>query len=180
MKKSIIFILLLVASVSSFAQVSVFTKYSEGKLAPCATIFGIKPINEKISFTYFALVSEKWAETMLGVAYSPTNWAQIGLNCGFEQNPALFRVGGSIWLGKGKTSFLTLLEKGDRSDNYWYKSTLAYKCTNSLSLGVRAWRFNGVGPVVEYKVKDFKFWIMPAYEFEKNNSNLVVGIDIKI
>ncbi|NCN99611.1 hypothetical protein GW920_00565 [Candidatus Falkowbacteria bacterium] len=179
MKKSIIFILLLVSSVS-FAQVSVFTKYSDGKLAPCATIFGTKPINDKVSFTYFALVSEKWAETMLGVAYSPISWAQIGLNCGFEQNPALFRVGGSIWLGKGKTSFLTLLEKGDGQDNYWYKSTLAYKATSSLSLGVRAWRFNGVGPLVEYKVKDFKFWIMPAYEFEKNNSNLIVGIDIKI
>lgn len=179
MKKSIIFILLLVSSVS-FAQVSVFTKYSDGKIIPCATIFGTKPINDKVSFTYFALVQEKWAETMLGVAYSPVNWAQIGLNCGFEQNPALFRVGGSIWLGKDKISFLTLLEKGDGHDNYWYKSTLAYKATDNLSLGARAWRFNGIGPLVEYKVKDFKFWIMPAYEFEKNNSNLIVGVDIKI
>ena len=180
MKKSIIAILFVVVSISSFAQVSVSTKYSEGTLSTCATIFGTKSISEKLSFTYFALVSEKWAETMLGVAYSPADWAQIGLNCGFEQNPALFRVGGSIWLGKEKTSFLTLLEKGDGPDNYWYKSTIAYKCTNSLSLGVRVWRFNGVGPVVEYKLKDLKFWVMPAYEFEKNNSNLIVGLDIKI
>ena len=49
MKKSIVFILLIISSVS-FAQVSVFTKYSDGKLSPCATIFGKKPINDKMSF----------------------------------------------------------------------------------------------------------------------------------
>ncbi|MBN2854585.1 hypothetical protein JXK06_03600 [Patescibacteria group bacterium] len=180
MKKLIVFIFLFIISIYSFAQVSVFTKYSEGKLSPCATIFGTKPISEKVNFTYFALVSEGWAETQLGFNYAPLNWISVGLSCGFEQNPALFRVGGSIWFGKGKTSFLTLLEKGSGPNNYWYKSTVAYKCSDALSLGVRAWRFNGLGPLVEYKVKDLKFWIMPAYEFEKNNSNLLVGVDIKI
>lgn len=178
--KKLIFSIFLLVSVSSFAQVSIFTKYSEGKLSPCATIFGTKPISEKMNFTYFALISESWAETQLGASYSPFNWISVGLSCGFEQNPALFRVGGSIWLGQGKTSFLTLLEKGDGPKNYWYKSTISYKATDKLNLAIRAWRFNGIGPVLEYKAKDLKIWIMPAYDFEKENSNLLIGLDIKL
>lgn len=139
-----------------------------------------KPIVDKVSFTYFALVQEKWAETMIGAAYAPVGWLEIGINAGFEQNPSLFRTGASIWLGNGQVSFLTLLEKGAGQDNYWYKSTLSWKALPELSLGVRAWRFNGIGPLIEYKFNELKFWLFPAHDFEKNTSNIIAGIDIKL
>ncbi len=185
MKKSVIFGLLLVLALSlvssaSFAQVTVYAKYSNGKVIPCVTVFGTKKINDKISFTYFALIQKKWAEAYWGVAYSPVKWVSIGLSAGIEQNPALYRLAASLWLGKGNTSFLLLIEKGDGLDNYWYKATLTYQVTNNFFIGARAWRFNGVGPSVEYKFKDLKVWLMPAYDFENKNSNLIVGVDIKI
>lgn len=180
-----VLILVVIMSFSLFSQFSLYTKYSEGgKLAPGAAIFGTKPIVNQVNFTYFILVQEKWGEAMVGIAYSPTNWLEIGANCGFEQNPSLFRTGASIWVGNGQVSFLTLLEKGAGKDNYWYKSTISCKplpaTLPALSLGVRAWRFNGVGPLIEYRLQDLKFWLLPAYDFEKNVSNLLAGIDIKL
>lgn len=180
-----VLILVVIMSFSLFSQLSLYVKYSEGgKTAPGAAIFGTKPIIDKVSFTYFVLVQEKWAETMIGAAYAPVDWLEIGINAGFEQNPALFRAGASIWLGNSQVSFLTLLEKGDGKDNYWYKSTVSCKplptALPALSLGIRAWRFNGIGPFIEYKPNEIKFWLLPAYDFEKNTSNIIAGIDIKL
>lgn len=183
MKKLFVMLCLLIATgLVGKAQLSIFTSYNSksNTVSPCATIFGTKPISEKISFTYFALVNQNWAETYIGLNYHPVKWMSLGLSAGIEQNPALYRTGASLWLGHGKMSFLTLLEKGDGPNNYWYKSTLAYKASDKLSLGLRAWRYTGLGPVAEYSVKDLKFWVMPAYDLEVETSKLVVGIDIKI
>lgn len=183
MKKLIVSLIIALFSFSSlFAQVSLFTKFSNGKVIPCATIFGTKMINEKIGFTYFALVNQKWAETYVGLSYSPEKWINIGLSAGIEQSPALYRLASSLWLGSGKTSFLLLTEKGDGQNNYWYKATLAYKVSEKLDLGLRAWRYNGIGPVVGYKIKELnsKIWAMPAYNLEDGNKNLIVGVDITI
>lgn len=165
------------------AQVSVFSKLSleSGKVTPTMTIFGSKPISEKVGFTYFALVNQGWAEAQLGLSYSPVSFVQFGLSCGLEQNPSLFRTGGSVWLGKGKTYFLTLLEKGKGAENYWYKITLNQKISEKFSLGLRAWRYNGIGPVVEYKTKALKLWVMPTTKFcGDGGRNIMFGVDVKI
>lgn len=180
MKKVIFFIVTLFISVIMFSQVSVFTNYSEGKFNPCVTISGTKMISEKIGITYFSLVQEKWAEAQIGLSYSPAEWITFGLSGGLEQNEALYRTGAFLWLGKGKTSFIALLEKGNGVDNYWYKSTFSYNVSPNLNLGLMAWRFIGVGPIAKYKIKDFSLWLLPTYEFENENFNLVFGVDIKI
>ena len=184
MKKIIAFTLFLSCIFSAFSQVSVFTKFSEtGKVTPCVTIFGTKPIVDKVNLTYFSLVQEGWAEAQLGLAYSPTTWSNVGLSCGFEQlNGISFRTGCSLWIGKDKTSFLFLGEKGQGADNYWYKTSLMQNLSKNFNLGVRAWRFTGIGPLVEYKTGKLisKIWAMPAYNFEASAANLVIGFDIKM
>ncbi len=183
MKKVIAVVLMVVLCSAVSAQVSIFSKVSleTGKIVPTATFFGSKPILNQVSFTYFALVNQGWAEAQLGLSYSPASFVQFGLSCGIEQNPSLFRTGGSIWLGTGKTSFLTLLEKGEGSENYWYKITLSQKISEKCSLGLRAWRFNGIGPVLEFKHKSLKFWAMPTTSFMKDGGkNIIFGVDVKI
>ncbi len=167
---------------TSSAQVSVFTRYNGDKLTPCATIFGNKKVSDQVSLTYFGLVNQNWAEVQIGFSYAPAKWISLGLSAGLEQTQELYRCGSSLWIGKGKTSFLMLLEQGAGKENYWYKTTLAFQPTDNLSYGIRAWRFNGIGPVASLGIKkiDSKFWVMPAYDFEAESYNLLLGIDIKI
>jgi len=184
MKKLMILVVLIFSVVSTFSQVSVFTKFSDnGTISPCATIFGTKEIATKIDFTYFSLVQKGWAEVMLGASYAPASWVSIGLNCGLEQLGELsFRTGGSLWLGKDKTSFLALVEKGNGNDNYWYRITGSYNLSKSFNIGARAWRFTGIGPLFEYKTGGMvsKIWAMPAYNTKTNGKNLIVGVDFAI
>ena len=181
MKKLIISALFSLISFISFSQITAYAKFSNNTVSPTVMIFGAKPLSEKIDFTYFAFVQEKWAETYCGLAYSPAKWMNVGLSVGIEQNPALYRLAPSLWIGSGKTSLLLLTEKGDGKDNYWYKATLSYKVSEKLDLGIRTWRYNGIGPVISYKISnDLKMWAMPAYDTESGHKNLMAGIDVRI
>lgn len=72
MKKAIVVLIsVIIFSLSSSAQVSVFGKLTGNTVSPCITVFGTKKISEKFVFTYFALVNQKWAESQIGIAYSP-------------------------------------------------------------------------------------------------------------
>lgn len=183
MKKLITFIAVVFIYVSASAQATFFTKISDGKVTPCATIYGTKSLTQsgKIGFTYFGLVQESWAEAQFGLYYNPTTWSQIGLSCGIEQKSELLRTGGFVWLGKGNTSFVALVEKGFGKDNYWYKITFSEKVGN-FDLGLRGWRYTGFGPVVQYKIgkTGLKAWVMPAVGwFESSQNSIVLGLDFK-
>lgn len=184
MKKLISIVVVVVfCSIVVSAQVSVFSKISleSGKVVPTATIFGSKPISSEISFTYFALVKENWAEALIGVNYSIRPSIQFGLSAGLDQTPGLFRAGTSLWIGKGRNSFLALAEKGSGSENYFYKVTLSRRVSEKLNLGLRAWIITGIGPVVEYKYKTVKLWVMPSTKFfGDGGKNVMFGIDVKI
>lgn len=183
MKNLIITLALVVVSLSVSAQVEVYGRYtSGGTVEPNINIFGVKKISEKFNLTYFALVEEKWSEALVGFDYSVKKWLSVGLSAGIEHNPAILRFGGSIWMGKGKTSFLALLEQGKGKDNYWYKISLTRELSETVSLGAMAWRFHGVGPIVKYtpKKSDLTFWTLPAYDPEFKAKRLMVGVSIKI
>lgn len=183
MKKLVIFLALILGCLYTSAQVEIYGRYTIGKtIEPDINIYGVKKISEKFSFTYFALIEKNWAETCLGFAYSPKEWVSIGLSAGIETNPAIYRLAGSIWFGKGKTSLLILGEKGDGKDNYWYKTVLSYKISEAFTVGAIAWRFHGVGPIVKYtpKKSDLTFWFLPAYDPEFKAKRLIVGLSVKI
>lgn len=183
MKNLIIILILVVVSISASAQVEVYGRYtSGGTIEPNINIFGTKKISDKLNLTYFALVEEKWSEALVGFAYAPKKWLELGLSSGVEHNPAILRFGGSIWVGKGKNSLLVLLEQGKGKDNYWYKAKLSRNLSETISIGAMAWRFHGLGPIVKYtpKKSDLTFWILPAYDPEFKAKRLMVGVSIKI
>ncbi len=166
-------------------QVEVYGRYTvNGTIQPDINVFTSKAFSDssKFSFTSFTLVEQNWAEALVGISYSPTSWLNIGLSTGIEVNPALYRLAGSIWLGKDKSSLLFLWEKGDGNDNYWYKVTALHDVSKRVSLGAIAWRYHGIGPVVFYGVKklDSKFWVMPAHDFEFKENRVIFGVDIGI
>lgn len=183
MKKVIVLVVALCSVIVVYSQVSVFSKLSleSGKMVPTVTICGSRPISSKVGFTYLALVNQSWAEAQLGMSYSPTKSVKIGFSWGIEQKPSLIRTGSSLFLVKGKISFLALVEKGEGKENFWYKITLAQAISEKTTLGLRAWRYVGIGPVFEYKFKSLKLWVMPTTSFLKDGGrNVVFGVDVKI
>ncbi len=182
MKKFLIISLLVFQATLLTAQMSIFTKIQKDQVDPTVTIFGQKPISEKFSLVYFGLVSEYWSEAHIGLAWSANSWSQIGLMAGFAQEETLFRVGAFLWLGKGRFSSLTLLEKGIGEDNHWYRIKGLYQSTDNMFLGVQAWRFNGFGPLIEYRITGLEstIWLFPAYNFEIKQTAVTLGIDISI
>lgn len=183
MKKLVFFFLAVVMAAPLFSQVSLYGKLTAEGITPGATFFISKKVTSDLNLTAFSLITKGWGEAMFGAAYSFSPNLQAGLNCGFEQlnGEVSFRTGASFWTGKGKTAFVFLGEKGDGDNNYWYKTTLSQKLSDQLGLGVRAWRFNGIGPLVEYQFKNApKMWAFPAYNLENKKVCLIIGIDIKI
>lgn len=182
MKNVLIGFVFFVLATNLVAQVSIFTKINNNEASPTVTIFGQKPINDNFSLVYFGLIGEYWAEAQMGLAWSPNTWSQYGLMAGIAQEDKLFRAGGFVWLGKDKLSSLILLEKGFGSDNYWYRVKALYQFDEDLFVGAQAWRFNGLGPLVEYRLKKINstFWLFPAYDLEFGGKAITIGIDISI
>lgn len=183
MKKIIVLLIVIFFGFKSYSQLEVYARYTEGgKVDPDINLYGTKKISAKWDLTYFALVEQAWSEALVGVSYSPKDWISFGGMVGIEQNPALYRFLGSIWLGKGKKSFLALYEKGNGTDNYWYKITASYEVTEKFTLGARAWRYNGVGPVGTLLIKKLgtSVWIMPMYDFEVQKKRVSLGVSIKL
>ncbi len=183
MKKLFVLIILSIFGHSAFSQIEIYGRYTAGgKVEPDINLYGERKLSKKVNLTYFALVESKWSEALVGFSYAPKDWFSVGLSAGVEHNPAVYRTAGSIWMGKKKTSLLVLWEKGDGRDNYWYKTTLSQKLSDEVSLGARAWRYHGVGPVFSYAIKKVGVtpWIMPAYDFEYDQKRLIFGVDIKM
>jgi hypothetical protein len=182
MKKTLI-LLFITLPFLAHAQLEAYGRYTAGgTVEPNVNYFGSKKITEKISLTFFGLVEQKWSEALIGATYSPSKSFSIGASTGIEQGTNSPRFGASMWTGKGKTSFAVLGELGSGKDNYLYKANLFHKYTDQFTLGVTAWRFHGVGPNLRYSIPKLSstIWSMPAYDFEANNSKLMVGLSVNM
>ncbi len=183
MKKYIVLLVISIIASKAAAQLEVYGQFNQsGQVVPDINIYGEKKISTKINLSYFALVEQKWSEALVGIIYSPNKYISIGAMTGIEQNPALYRFYGSLWLGKDKTSLSLLFEKGHGTDNYWYKHTLSYKVSDNFIIAARAWRYNGVGPLAIYSIKKLGIapFAMPAHDFESGKNRLIVGVDITL
>lgn len=183
MKKFLFLVVFFFSCLVSFSQIEIYGRYTDGgKIEPNINIFAVKKLTEKLSVTGFALVEEKYAEALVGLAYAPVKWCEVGLSTGIEQNPALYRFGGSVWLGVKKFSMLALLEQGAGKENYWYKTSLTYQSSESISYGLIAWRFHGTGVITKFtpKKSGLTFWVLPTYDMEYDVSRLIIGVQIKI
>ena len=189
MKRVVLFMIVVIMAASStgFAQMTfqVYTRITaqpEGKylVEPDINIYGQKLLTKKFGVWGFALVEKNWAEAYGGVLYSPAEWVEITLGAGIEQCSSLYRLSANVWMGGQGFSFSLLTEKGDGPDNWWYKSVLKYKVGN-FNLGIMAWRFHGIGPLVEYTpLKRATIWLNPVYDPEFKEQRVVIGVDIKI
>lgn len=183
MKYIIVLSIVTIFSFKAFSQLGIYGRYTDSrKVEMDFNFYGTKKISKKVNLTTFLLVEKTWSEALVGISYSPKDWIEFGASIGIEQNSALYRTAAFVWLGKGKTSFLSLWEKGDGADNYWYNSTLSYKFKEKFSLGIRTWRYHGTGPVATYTVKklDTKVWLVPAYDFESSKQRVMLGISVKL
>jgi hypothetical protein len=167
----------------AYSQIESYVRINKGGSTEAdINVYGEKKISPKFNLIYFALIEKTWAEGLVGISYSPKDWISVDLRIGIEQNPALYRIAGGIWTGKGNNSLLILWEKGKGNDNYWYRITPLHKFSERFSLGVRAWRFHGVGPIGIYTFPKVgvSLFLLPTRDFEFNTNRLITGLLIKI
>lgn len=184
MKKVLFFAMILFAISTATAQVEIYNRISADKEPEYdINVFGYKNIDTASQFKlfYFALVEKTWAECYSGFSYTPLPYLEVCFGLGIEQNAALYRLGGSLCLFNNNFSFLAAGEKGDGSDNYWYKLKLLYSLfDNKLQVGAMSWRYHGAGPVIQFNYKDVVIWVNPVRDLEFDIDRLVVGLDLKI
>jgi hypothetical protein len=178
-------LLLALVSTAAFSQLETYGRFNEdGTVEPDINYFVASKISEKTEVTFYSQNESGWSEALIGLNHYVKPWFSIGISGGLEHNPAIYRLGASIWMGSDsvKTSFTLMGEKGDGNDNYWYKAIVAHKTSGRINLGAIAWRYHGIGPFLEYKFKKSKFstWVMPAYDAEYEMKRVIVGIKYKI
>ncbi len=184
MKKITTFLLIIFFAYQAYAQIEVYDRYTpDNKLDPEINIFGEKELSDKFKLTVFTVLEPHWAQGLIGIAYAPVEWVNFEVSGGIEYHPAWYRLGGKISFIKDKLSLVTIAEKGDGHDNYFYKSTLLYKFSEKFKLGARIWRDHGIGPVGMYTIvkrSGLDVWLMPSYDLEHDTGRLIFGVSVKI
>jgi hypothetical protein len=89
-----------------------------------------------------------WWQAYAGATYSPTQWSQVALGVGTEADG--LRLGGWVWAGQGRYSFLHLFEQGGSGP--WHKTMAMVKVNDSLNAGVIDRSFFGHGITAEYQL----------------------------
>lgn len=183
MQHKLLLILLVIIPFFTQAQLESYVRYTaNGNLEPNFNYNGSRKITEKIAFTYFGLVGQKWSEALVGLKYSPSYSFSVSASAGIEQGTNSPRYSASIWTAKGSTSLLVLGELGSGKDNYLYKINLFHQYSDLFTLGITAWRFHGIGPNFRFTIPKIPLtiWSMPAYDFESNTSKIMIGVTTKL
>jgi len=183
MKVIIIFATLFVAITSvAYSSVTVECKVSEGVTTPALQLhlYNTSSLTSKISALSFALVSESYAEAYAGIEFAPVPSISIGLGAGLETAENPWRIGASLWMGHGPVSLFAAGENG--GTGYWYKVVASYAVTEYLTTGIWSKRFAGVGPMIQLAIPRTlaTVWMVPAYDFEFDTRNFIVGVKVNI
>jgi len=186
MKRIISFVLFIVFSIVVNAQSTfqTYTRVFKGenkiKVEPDFNFYGQKLLTNKVGIWGFALVERGWAEAYGGLLYKPADWLELAAGAGIEQNPALYRLAASIWMGHENLAFFIATEKGDGADNWWYKTYVKYQL-GAWKVGAMSWRYQTTGLYLEYSPREFfSLWINPGRDLEFKVNRLVCGIDFKL
>ena len=95
----------------------------------------------------YACLTDGWNEAYVGLNYSPAEWCEVALGTGIESDQVSARIGGWVWLGKGRVSFIHLFEDGGSGP--WHKTTLMYKISDNFKAGLIDRAFYGRGITAE-------------------------------
>lgn len=153
------------AKAQNFTQATADVRFVDSTTVFNTTIFSSKNLKGKWGVSYFALVTEGWAEAYAGPTYSVNQKLTLGVSIGMEIIDPLVRGAASATYFGEKFSFLLFFEKGIGNGNYWYALTSEYT-PKKFGFGVIGKRFYGVGPSLSYPIKSFKVTVSPLYDIE--------------
>lgn len=127
-----------------------------GKLTPQLNVYVHGPLKSKLGWSAWSLTSRPYSEAYAGLTYAPAKWVELSGSLGLETANNPLRVAGSIWMGKGCWTILSIHEYG--GSGFWYKSLGTYQTTKTTAMGLYGQRFVGVGPYAEKKFGKATLW----------------------
>lgn len=112
--------------------------------------------NGKVGGYIWAQSGPGYSQVYAGPTYAPKSWVQVGGAFGIEKSGDKVspRVGGFVWVGKGRLSSLVLLEGA--GSGFWYKSQTTIKLPKGVTASVINQRFAGTGPELEIPIPKTK------------------------
>lgn len=152
---SLMFVVVLPANAADVSMKTFTTISKKGDMNLNEAFFVTAPVNGSLGFFAWGIGNHSWAETELGITYSPTTWSQFLLGAGVEQNTHPLRGYAGLWLGNKDVSLLTEVELG--GSGWWYDSIGTAKINECLSVGFTARRFEGIGPRIEVSIPKMPF-----------------------
>ena len=141
-------------AVSGWAELEGQSKGSDQK-AQVSTLINLSG-NGKIGAYVFGQSGPGYSQVYGGPTYMPKPWVQVGGALGIEKSGDKVspRVGGFVWVGKGRLSSLVLLEGA--GSGFWYKSQTTIKLPKGVTASVINQRFAGTGPELEIPIPKTK------------------------
>lgn len=152
----------------SFTQTNNDVKFVDGKAVPTVTLYTEEDFKaSNFGVNVFTLVTQGWAEALVGPYYRINKSSTIGVSAGLETSTKNLRLGSSFTYLGDNFSLLVFLEKGNGSENYWYSLSTNYKDKKVL-YGAMAQRFYGTGPTLGYNLsKSITLTAAPLYDIEE-------------
>jgi hypothetical protein len=152
---------------------------SSGVIAPQINISASKKYSATAGVFLWSLVSDGWAENIVGGLWAPKPWIEFNLGAGIETEPKKSgRAMGSVFVGGAKGFIVAVGEQGGSGHWYLFEGN---RSLGRIGVGFRAQRFVGVGPRIETDIaKKMKLWVVPytwALE-DETKGNLVVSLRV--
>lgn len=141
-------VFLLAASVSAQTFAEFSAEIKDGKATPIYD--GQVQFGKTQGVQVWGLATEGWSELYLMYFRSLKPWVSVSAGAGVEQTEGHWRIGGTVWMGKGK--FSTFLAFEDGASGFWYTYKGTFALTSRISGGLFSRRYVGTGPLVEVKV----------------------------
>jgi len=157
----VVFVLIIATSAQAQGKTSGWIEFegvveSETGTTPQINVYAHGPLKGSIGWTLYMQAGQEWGEGLVGLTFAPTAWLEVSGSLGLENFNKPLREGASIWVGKGKLSFLSLQEDG--GSGYWQKNVGKYQLTPTFAIGGLQQTFIGFGPYVEKMFGRLAFW----------------------
>jgi hypothetical protein len=172
---------------SDFSRADVYISYSEKALGPSLELAANNHLFNYFKLTYSVGYYQDFKnvayQASIGLAYAYKDWLIIGLRGGAKKGPNWPFISSQLWLGNSRTSIFASVDTGINSDTYClYKLSLSHNFSDNLNLGLVAWRFRGVGPIIRYGFDNFNtsIFIFPSYDFNDKVVKISFGLSADI
>ena len=150
MKIAILIATLLAAIVAANAYASMEIEENASNGTPTFRFFTVRPVTKTIGVFGFAVVTKGWGEAYAGLDYNPTSWLDLGLGYGVDTAGDNHRLGAYAIASKGTFSASYFVEND--GSGAFNKAFLTDRITKSLTVGITTHKFNGTGPMADYRI----------------------------